>query len=392
MHSAKNIDELDRKEKERVRNAKGTWTKYNGKNPYQEKYGDGDVDIHENLPDWEKAWLETQKDWYQEMRKSTKMRKHASIKDFILFLIKCGNDVYNQTKRKDTWMIWHDALSILWDKESQKWLRTLKCPIEGWEDRTWADRFIRLRGKYNEMVSKSYKNGLPGDSPELMPLDCHLFSDIKEGVARNVAFSFFLDDNDPDKYSLSTPINTFKAIQKTIASGCPLSERILEDTSRIQKSTLDRIIEAKGSYIEDSARHGVRDAARRASLEDARQKEMKFHVDPNLWNRFESMADKMIEGGGIPFTTWQLTEIEDVPVVEAEDGICTRETAENENNGDAAAEKTLTNSESINNKENNKQQAENENNGDAAAEKTSTNSESTKDKENNKENGEIEEQ
>ena len=58
-----------------------------------------------------------------------------------------------------------------------------------------------------DMVSVHNKNTFPGDSPELMPLDCHLFSDIKEGVAQNVALSFSLKDDDPYKYSLGTPMD-----------------------------------------------------------------------------------------------------------------------------------------------------------------------------------------
>ena len=108
-------------------------------------------------------------------------------KTFVLHLIKTGQDLYKGGQHENNWMIWHDALSIIWDQETQAWLCTLKCPIEGWQDQTWADNFICFCGKYNDMVSVHYNNTLPRDSPELMPLDCHLFSEIKEGVAQNIA-------------------------------------------------------------------------------------------------------------------------------------------------------------------------------------------------------------
>ena len=130
----------------------------------------------------------TQHDWYKKMRQALKT---ISIKKFLLELIHNSHNAFKHTIWKETYMIWHDRLSILWDKETQDWLSSLKCGIEGWPDRTWTDRFICLHGQYNKSISAYYKNSLPGDSPELMPLDCHLFSDIKEGVSRNMAFTFF---------------------------------------------------------------------------------------------------------------------------------------------------------------------------------------------------------
>ena len=55
------------------------------------------------------------------------------------------------------------------------------------------------------MVDKRYQNKLPGDSPEVMPLDSHLFNDIREGLARNIALSYWMDEDDPLKYDGSTP-------------------------------------------------------------------------------------------------------------------------------------------------------------------------------------------
>ena len=190
-------------------------------------------------------------------------------------------------------MIWHDHLSILWNSATQQWMRTLKCGIQGWEDRTWADMFIRLRGKYNKGLSKYYRNALPGDSPELMPLDSHLFNDIKDGVSRNMAFSFFLADDDPDKYSLRTPKHAFAAIQRTIMKGYPGAYQIRQNIERIPE-TLNRIISSKGVYISDSSRKGVRaDAERESKL---------ISVDPAVMEKFIAGIDKMTKGGGVLFT------------------------------------------------------------------------------------------
>lgn len=232
-----------------------------------------------------------------------------------MHLIAEATAAYKSSRYADTFMICHDRLSILWDTVTQKWLKTLKCPIEGWSNRTWADHFIQIRGKYNEGVSDYYKNSLPGDSPELMPLDNHLFADVKEGVAQNVAFSFFLPDNDPDKYSLRTPVLVFNAVERTICNGCPSQQRMMEDILRIPE-TMKRIKEAKGAYIDDSSlpsnkrkRDGVCGAAEAESYQKLDL------IDPTVQLKFEAMVDQMLDGKGVPF--WKskdeqaLTQIED---------------------------------------------------------------------------------
>jgi hypothetical protein len=51
-----------------------------------------------------------------------------------------GNRIWAGTGREDTWMMYHDALSVWWEKESQDYLKSLPCPIEGNPNRTWYDR------------------------------------------------------------------------------------------------------------------------------------------------------------------------------------------------------------------------------------------------------------
>ena len=246
----------------------------------------------------------TQRDWYIKMRRALKT---ISIKEFVLDLIHKSSAAFKNTDREHTYMIWHDRLSILWDKETQDWLSSLKCGIDGWGDRTWADRFICLRGKYNDSVSTYHKNSLPGDSPELMPLDCHLFSDVKEGVSQNVAFSFFLPEEDTTKYSLATPKKAFSAIERTITAGCPSAEQIREDIEKIPH-TLDRIVASNGAYIEDSERNGVR--------KEAEMESKKNTVDVEVMRKFYENVEAMQAGNGVLFRYNLLTELIDVPVID----------------------------------------------------------------------------
>jgi hypothetical protein len=77
-----------------------------------------------------------------------------------------GNHVYKGTSREHTWLIYHDHLKIWWEKESQTYLKSLKCPIEGDPSRTWHDQQIKISGvTNNSKVVKGYQDCLLGGSP-----------------------------------------------------------------------------------------------------------------------------------------------------------------------------------------------------------------------------------
>ena len=141
-----------------------------------------------------------------------------------------GNQMYANTPHKDTWMIYHEHLKIWWEKESQDYLKSLPCPIEGNPNRMWYNRQIKICGETNNAkVHMQCKNCLPRDSPELMPLDNHLFTDLQEGTLKNIALTYHIKEKkkpkkneppdpnpDPDaniKYSFLTPKNIFDALQ-----------------------------------------------------------------------------------------------------------------------------------------------------------------------------------
>jgi hypothetical protein len=70
----------------------------------------------------------------------------------------------------------------------------------------------------NAKVAKRYKNCcLPGDSPKLMPLDCHfLFVDMQEGATKNVALTYHIKENNEDaglNCSFAMPVNIYESLQ-----------------------------------------------------------------------------------------------------------------------------------------------------------------------------------
>jgi hypothetical protein len=168
-----------------------------------------------------------------------------------------------------------------------------------------------MQGEYNNKVSSYYKDSLPGDSPELMPLDCHLFNDIKEGTCCNVAFSFFLEEHDQRKYALSTPKKAFNAIERSIQADCPSVERIAQDISRIPK-TIQRIIDADGTYICDSSHTVLKDNQHEPT------------VDPIVLAAFYSQVESTKEGKGLPYK-FQYTKFTDLESVEIDHETHTKE-------------------------------------------------------------------
>ena len=133
--------------------------------------------------------------------------------DHIILEGKC---IWAETQCEDTWMIYHDHLEIWWEKESQDYLKSLPCPIPGNPSHTWYDQQIKICGENNSKVATRYKNCLPGDSPELMPLNCHLFANLQEGAARNVALTYHIRPNDEDadlKYSFAMLGKVYESLE-----------------------------------------------------------------------------------------------------------------------------------------------------------------------------------
>jgi hypothetical protein len=112
LRSKKMFDAILKTEKNYRRGStyKG-WSPFKGKNPYKERYGD--------------------KEWEAKLLDAPKVRPNKSIEHLMDHIISEGTRIFSGTKRADTWMIYHDHLKIWWEKQSQNYLKSLPCPIEG---------------------------------------------------------------------------------------------------------------------------------------------------------------------------------------------------------------------------------------------------------------------
>ena len=79
------------------------------------------------------------------------------------------------TLYEDNWMFYHDALTQLKCKRTKAWMET-KGYLKRW--------VLPVNGLNDGTV---YAGRPVGNSPELMPLDCSLFKDVDDAVARHIA-------------------------------------------------------------------------------------------------------------------------------------------------------------------------------------------------------------
>jgi hypothetical protein len=115
-----------------------------------------------------------------------------------------------------------------------------------------------------------------------------------------------------------------------------VQERIVEDIDRIKDETLQRIVDANGTYIEDStgkgARHGVRlDAQQEAEKAEKRKKERNvIKADPAVVKSFDDMFKNLQNGtlpGGVPCMfdmTGDDEDVEEVDVAGEDEWVSTR--------------------------------------------------------------------
>ena len=102
-----------------------------------------------------------------------------------------------------------------------------------------------------------YSDSLPGDTPEYMPLDSNLFSDLETMVRWNVAATNELPRGHPDKFDLTTPKSAWDAIRRTWMYA-PTSDRIVEDVNTVF-TAIEEVIKARGAAVDfKKLRHGRR--------------------------------------------------------------------------------------------------------------------------------------
>ena len=192
----------------------------------------------------------------------------CNVCDIMDHVIAEGNRLFRGTPFEHCWVIYHDALSQWWSKGAQDYIETTYPGF--------ATRQCRGLGHTNE--GTSYEGKLPGDTPEYMPLDSNLFSDLEVSVRWNVAATFELPRDHPDKFDLTTPTSAWSAVKRSWKYA-PVSARIVEDIERVFDAIED-VIEADGCAVDfKKLRHGRREEEHRRSARRARARKSHKHFD-----------------------------------------------------------------------------------------------------------------
>ena len=174
----------------------------------------------------------------------------------------CACRLFEGTIYRDSWIIYHDALSSWWSKGAQRHM----------EQKGFGDRQVCGLGHTN--AGNRYEGKLPGDTPEYMPLDSNLFADLETAVRFNVAATAHLPSDNPEKFKLGSPLDCWDAVVRTWEYA-PTSDRIVEDIDRVF-TAIDQVVDARGIAVDFKLlRHGRRlrehqDAAARKSRSQRR--------------------------------------------------------------------------------------------------------------------------
>ena len=206
--------------------------------------------------------------WKDEVKEALGKGGNAmcNVVDIMAHVIEEGNRLFEDTPYARTWVIYHDALSQWWSKGAQDWMKA----------HGFGNRQVRGLGHTNE--GTRYEGKLPGDTPEYMPLDSNLFSDLEVMVRWNVAATIAMPIGHPDKFDLTTPKSAWSAVERSWEHA-PTSNRIVEDIERVF-AAIEDVVEHEGIAVDFNVlRHGRRDEEHRRSSRRARARKEHKHFD-----------------------------------------------------------------------------------------------------------------
>jgi hypothetical protein len=97
-----------------------------------------------------------------------------------------------------------------------------------------------------------YHKLIPGDIPEIMPLDEALTMEIHASPRYHVAITAYFPNDDPIKYSFSTPNESSRAYLRLVhpvTGVAPSCNRIVQESEKFIRS-LKKIRQAGGKMVE----------------------------------------------------------------------------------------------------------------------------------------------
>ena len=162
--------------------------------------------------------------------------------------------VMKGTIHENTWMVYHDVLSIMASKSTKEWMQQ-----KGYLER-WILPSSDLYDNLPKEARRFYEGKPVGNSPEFMPLDTHLNQDLHSSHDFHVTLTQDLPDDNDKKFDGSTPKRLSQSYHKLFhpqTGVAPSSIRIQQDVSRVLQS-LESVLAADGCIIDENVRTGRR--------------------------------------------------------------------------------------------------------------------------------------
>ncbi|EJK60291.1 hypothetical protein THAOC_19380 [Thalassiosira oceanica] len=167
------------------------------------------------------------------------------------------------------WKIYHDALSIMFEKTTVQWMRTNK-----FQGKSYYDRLVLPQLGVNQQLGR-YGSKPVGNSPELMPWDACLNQDAHEGARRHAVLSKSClkrqgKTEDDRAFSMATPRLCSENYRRVMDPDpyigvAPSAKHIVQDFDGVWIA-MKIICDAKGCYVpglaERTGRRYIKSATR----------------------------------------------------------------------------------------------------------------------------------
>ncbi len=120
------------------------------------------------------------------MKKLQTFAKTRCITNLVKHMVMEAKKCYANTQHKNTYSIYHDALTQIKHKSCVEWMKTTYVLVE---IELVYSRFINPLNGLNDSFGRQWAGWLVGNTPEVMPIDNSLFQDMKESVQKHVVMS-----------------------------------------------------------------------------------------------------------------------------------------------------------------------------------------------------------
>ena len=220
-------------------------------------------------------------DWENKIAKCKAMSKYVCIKRLVKHIVEETHQHYEGTEYAESWLFYHDALSLMTCKGTIEWMKTQTI---GATARTYHDCW--MLPKFDLNAGTSFEGRVVGNSPEMHPMDNTLNKDVDDSVKRHVAYTYYLAKDDSRKFSMATPKEGVHAYARCWNNppvkgkdgvldkkgSCLSSKRILGDINKFSDA-LNDIWVVEGAVVDQNNKHVKRSGHR---AEQSRELTKKF--------------------------------------------------------------------------------------------------------------------